>query len=115
TDDFKIIFRAHAMNKLKDAKLPYNTCYSTPSFWAYVMADGGVYTCQTFAGDERFCIGNINKSSFQEIWEGEKRSSQLQFMLNELNISECRKNCRMDEVNRYLWALKHPSSHVNFI
>ncbi|MBT3471848.1 MAG: radical SAM protein, partial [Gammaproteobacteria bacterium] len=70
---------------------------------------------QTFAGDERFCIGNINKSSFQEIWEGEKRSSQLQFMLNELNISECRKNCRMDEVNRYLWALKHPSSHVNFI
>ena len=115
TEDFKIVFRIHAMNKLHEQKQPYSTCYSTPNFWGYIMADGNVYTCQTFAGDERFCIGNINKSSFQEIWEGEKRSSQLQFMLNELNISECRKNCRMDEVNRYLWALKHPSSHVNFI
>jgi radical SAM protein with 4Fe4S-binding SPASM domain len=115
TDDFKIIFRAHAMNKLKDAKLPYNTCYSTPSFWAYVMADGGVYTCQTFAGDERFCIGNINDQGFQEVWEGKKRKEQLRFMLNDLDISECRQNCRMDEVNRYLWGLKNPNPHVNFI
>jgi len=115
TDDFKIIFRAHAMNKLHEENPPYDTCYSTPNFWGYIMADGNVYTCQTFAGDERFCIGNINEASFQAIWEGGKRSEQLQFMLNELNISECRKNCRMDEVNRYLWALNHPGSHMNFI
>ena len=115
TDDFKIIFRVHAMNKLHEQKQPYDTCYSTPNFWGYIMADGNVYTCQTFAGDERFCIGNINEASFQEIWEGEERGRQLQFMLNDLDISECRKNCRMDEVNRYLWVLKHPGAHVNFI
>jgi len=115
TDDFKIIFRAHAMNKLHEQKPPYDTCYSTPNFWGYIMADGNVYTCQTFAGDERFRIGNINEAGFQQIWEGEARARQLQFMLNELNISECRKNCRMDEVNRYLWALRHPGPHVNFI
>jgi radical SAM protein with 4Fe4S-binding SPASM domain len=115
TDTFKVVFRAHAMNKLKDEKLPYKTCYSTPNFWAYIMADGGVYTCQTFAGDERFCVGNINEQSFKDIWESDKRKSQLNFMLNELDISECRKNCRMDEVNRYLWSLKNPDPHVNFI
>jgi len=115
TDTFKVVFRAHAMNKLKDAKLPYNTCYSTPNFWAYIMADGGVYTCQTFAGDERFSVGNINEASFQEIWQSEERKNQLTFMLNDLNISECRQNCRMDEVNRYLWSLKNPNPHVNFI
>ncbi len=115
TDNFKIIFRVNAMDKLKEAKFPYNKCYSTPNFWGYIMADGNVYTCQTFAGDERFCVGNINEQSFKEIWEGERREEQFDFMSNELDISECRKNCRMDEVNRYLWDLKHPGSHVNFI
>jgi len=115
TDSFKVIFRAHAMNKLKDEKLPYTTCYSTPNFWGYIMADGGVYTCQTFAGDERFCVGNINEQNFKDIWESEARKKQLDFMLNDLDIAECRKNCRMDEVNRYLWRLKKPNPHVNFI
>jgi radical SAM protein with 4Fe4S-binding SPASM domain len=115
SDNFKIIFRAHAMKKLENKKLPYKTCYSTPNFWGYIMADGGVYTCQTFAGDKRFCVGNINEKSFKEIWESKERKNQLNFMLNELDISECRKNCRMDEVNRYLWDLKNPNSHVNFI
>ena len=115
TDSFKIVFRTNAMNKLKAEKLPYTKCYSTPNFWGYIMADGGVYTCQTFAGDDRFLIGNINKQSFQSIWEGDKRKKQFDFMMNDLDISECRKNCRMDEVNRYLWDLKHPSKHVNFI
>jgi len=23
--------------------------------------------------------------------------------------------CRMDEINRYLWELKHPHPHVNFV
>jgi len=115
TDSFKIIFRAHAMSKLNDNSLPYSTCYSTPNFWAYIMADGGVYTCQTFAGDNRFHVGNINKNTFQEIWQSNERKKQLSFMLNDLDITECRKNCRMDEVNRYLWNLKNPSPHVNFI
>ena len=115
TDSFKVIFRVHAMNKLKDEKLLYATCYSTPNFWGYIMADGGVYTCQTFAGDERFCVGNINEQNFKDIWESEARKKQLDFMLNDLDIAECRKNCRMDEVNRYLWRLKKPNPHVNFI
>ena len=88
TDSFKIVFRAHAMNKLKDEKLPYSTCYSTPNFWGYIMANGEVYTCQTFAGDERFSVGNINEQSFKDIWESEKRKKQLDFMLNDLDITE---------------------------
>jgi len=115
TDSFKVVFRVHAMNKLKNKTLPYNKCYSTPNFWGYIMADGGVYTCQTFAGDKRFFVGNINKSTFQEVWQSKEREKQLDFMLNKLDISECRQNCRMDEVNRYLWNLKTPNLHVNFI
>jgi hypothetical protein len=39
----------------------------------------------------------------------------MRFVKNELNIDKCRVNCRMDPVNRYLWDLKSPPAHVNFI
>lgn len=115
TDDFNIIFRANTMKKLEEKSQPYKTCYSTPYFWAYIMGDGSVYGCSAYLGNEKFNYGNINENSFQEIWEGAKREEGISFVKDELDISMCRKNCRMDEINRYLWNLKNPNDHVNFI
>lgn len=115
TKNFKIVFRANTMKKLEEEKQPYDKCYSTPYFWSYIMADGSVYGCSAYLGNEKFNYGNINTQSFKEIWEGEKRKKAISFIKNDLDISMCRKNCRMDEVNRYLWNLKHPNPHVNFI
>lgn len=114
-DGFSVVFRDRTMTKLFEETSYYQKCYSTPHFWGYIMADGAVYGCSAYLLDERFCYGNINENSFQEIWEGEKRQANLKFVENELDITECRKNCRMDEVNRYLWDIKHPPEHVNFI
>ncbi|MEA2049976.1 MAG: radical SAM protein [Campylobacterota bacterium] len=115
TESFKIIFRANTMNKLSEEKQPYEKCYSTPYFWSYIMADGSVYGCGAYLENDKFNYGNINKQTFQEIWEGLKREDAIKFMSNDLDISDCRKNCRMDEINRYLWNLKNPNPHVNFI
>ncbi len=115
TETFKIVFRANTMKKLNEIKQPYSKCYSTPYFWAYIMADGSVYGCSAYLQNEKFNYGNINTHSFKEIWEGKKREEAISFIENNLDISLCRKNCRMDEVNRYLWNLKNPNSHVNFI
>lgn len=113
-DSFHVVFRRHAMEKLNEEHT-YSRCQATPYFWAYVMASGDVYGCSAYLEDDRFLYGNINENTFEEIWEGEKRKKSADYVEHELDITECRKNCRMDEVNRYLWDLKHPPEHVNFI
>lgn len=117
TENFNVVFRANTikkyMNKHDDR---YPKCMSTPFIWAYIMADGAVYGCSAYLLDPRFEYGNILKNSFQDIWQGDKRKENFHYVLDELDISECRINCRMDEANRYLYRLKaNKVPHVNFI
>jgi len=115
TDKFKVIFRANTINKLIENKERYAKCSSVPYFWAYVQSDGAVFGCSAFLTNDKFNYGNIHNNTFKEIWEGEKRKESLSYIRNDLCITDCRINCRMDEINRYLWELTHPSEHVNFI
>lgn len=117
TDKFQVVFRENTMKKhIQPESERYSKCNATPFFWAYVMADGAVYGCSAYLLDKRFMYGNINDRSFQSIWEGSERETSFHHVRNELNIKECRKNCRMDEVNRYLFSLREGLvEHINFI
>ena len=114
-DDFRVIFRASSIERTLKKSFDFKTCQATPFFWAYFMANGEVYGCSAFLEDDRFCYGNLNKNTFQEIWEGEKRKESHHYIQHKLDIEECRHNCRMWSVNQYLWELKNPTEHVNFI
>lgn len=113
-NSFKILFRTNTIKKLREPK-PYQRCLGL-SFWAYIDSGGNMYACSAFLGDKDFCYGNIYNQSFKEIWESEKRKKILKRFQTELDANlYCREVCRLDEINRYLWALKHPQPHVNFI
>lgn len=89
-------------------------CLALP-FWSYIDAGGNVWGCSAHLGEERFLYGNIYENRFQEIWEGEERAESVRWAEKELDTNQCRVNCRMDEINRYLWEMRHPPEHVNFI
>lgn len=113
-DGFNVVFRSNAMQKLEEKHRRYEQCLALP-FWTYVDAGGGVWGCSAFLSDERFLYGNIYENTFEEIWTGARRANVKRLVAKELNTDACRVNCRMDEVNRYLWELTHPGPHVNFI
>lgn len=114
TPTFQVIFRRRAMQKWDAGDRPYRRCQALP-FWSYIDAGGNVWGCSAYLNDERFLYGNIHDSTFQEIWEGARRTKHLAWVASELDPCQCRVNCRMDEINRYLWELKNPPPHVNFI
>jgi radical SAM protein with 4Fe4S-binding SPASM domain len=114
TADFKVLFRDHTMMKLQEKERAYKCCLGLP-FWAYISSDGGVWACSAFLGEEAFFYGNLYEETFSAIWEGSRRKKVLDMVENQLDVSECREVCRLDEINRYLWELKNPHPHVNFI
>ena len=114
TKTFKVIYRGNAINEEISKKHAYDKCRATPTAWVYSMADGRLFTCSAHLLDERFCIGNLNENSFQEIWEGEKRRANFEMMRDTFDIKQCRLNCRMNGPNKYLHQLTH-QVHQNFI
>ena len=113
TDDFKVYFRTHSMEKL-ECKREYKQCLALP-FMVYIDAKGNLWPCIVFMGKEEFSYGNLNKNSFVEIWEGARRHIISEHFMSMDLEKNCREICRLDEMNRYLDELKHPGEHVNFI
>lgn len=113
-EHFNVVFRINTMKKWDDSTRNYRHCLAIP-FWSYIDASGNLWGCSVYLSKEAFRYGNIYKNTFKALWKSAKKSRLVEWARNELNTDKCRVNCRMDEVNRYLWDLTHPPEHVNFI
>jgi len=113
-EKFNVIFRIHTMQKWDDASRNYKHCLALP-FWSYIDSAGEVWACSIYLTKDKFRLGNINKHTFQEICQSKKRLELMRWAKERLDTNKCRINCRMDEINRFLWDLKNPPEHVNFI
>lgn len=111
-DRFRAVFRSNRASKPKIGKC-YTECYAMP-FHVNIDASGDVWPCCTLIGMDGMNFGNINISSFEEIWLGEKRKQAIQ-KINDGKLSMCIPDCKLDDMNRYLYELKCPNAHINFI
>ncbi|MEO1942961.1 MAG: radical SAM protein, partial [Candidatus Thioglobus sp.] len=56
TENFKVSYRSETMsNYHENQENRYTTCYSTPIYMAYLMAEGSVYGCKDHLLDPNFC------------------------------------------------------------
>lgn len=113
-EGFEVVLRTNAITNEITGKHNFDKCRATPFTWVYSMANGDVFTCSAHLLDQKFCIGNLNTKSFQEIWEGEKRRENWE-MMKEFDINNCRLSCRMAQVNTYLEQLDQGIPHHSFI
>lgn len=111
---FDVIVRKASMTSWDQRQHTYTKCNATPTFWAYIMSTGDLYTCSAYLSDDRFKMGNIIKEPFRNSWTGLKRQKHIEEMKS-LDISQCRVNCRMNKVNQYLDQIVTGVEHQNFI
>jgi len=84
----------------------YPTCYGI-NFLSNIDCYGNVTVCNTLTRKDEYVLGNIYKESFMDIWARRPR---------EFDVKECKREvCKMDKQNLYLWQLKNPSKHQNFV
>ena len=114
TDSFKVFSNEKKYEKIfaGNTDRTYTSCHSQSFKSTAITATGDVYVCCTLSGIPSGYIGNINKQTFEEIWNGETRKK----MLKNLDVSKCPKLCIGDELNEFLESYsKNEPMHKNFL
>ncbi len=93
----------------------YDICYGTP-FLGQISGNGKVYPCGPFFGKERFCMGDINKESYYDIIKNDRYWQVHQDIIDNVDVHyDCTIGCRQDYINKFIWDIKNPPEHINFI
>jgi len=108
--DFQVSIRCDLENERKT----YTKCLGLP-FISYIAADGGVYACGCFLGENKYFLGSIYKNSFKDIWLSKRRSSVMKRITNNPDFKRCDILCRHHAINKFLDQLINPPIHKNFI
>lgn len=113
-DGYNVVVKA---NKLVNSGLKdFSTCYGT-RFIINISGDGSVFPCGHFFNTRRdeFLMGNILQQSFEEILTSE-RYWEVQEKISGIDVNrDCETNCRHYYICGFLWKLKNPPPHLDFI
>lgn len=90
----------------------YKKCLATP-LSPYLDEDGSVEMCGNLKG-RGFTMGNVNQSSFQDIWSSQQRKD----CVSKIDLCKCPAGCKLDPLNKVLWDALYPDNdrvHKNFV
>jgi len=88
----------------------YGRCYGH-NFSTIISANQKIYPCCYYENNEDYCLGDLTKNSFREIWESPRRAE----VAGRIDLNACPSPCIWDDHNRLLWDLKQEIRHHNFI
>ncbi len=114
TDDYKVIIKWNMIEN--EGARNYDVCYAPP-FLLYSSGDGKLFPCGAFFDHrvDEFCMGDLVEQSFRQIIESDRYWDVVE-RVKQLDVHcDCYSNCRSHFVNDFLWQVKHPPQHVNFI
>ncbi|MCK5579910.1 MAG: radical SAM protein [Candidatus Omnitrophica bacterium] len=112
TQDYGVIVKRKKMN-IKSKK--YDHCYGC-NFIIQISGTGDVYPCSDLFENKKYVLGNINEQSFEDIVFGDQHKKVMDMLANDIDVhKECILTCRQNEINGFLWDLKNPPGHINFI
>jgi MoaA/NifB/PqqE/SkfB family radical SAM enzyme len=111
-DGFKVLYSKHKYDMMKDKEYGrnYKKCYGQ-QFATVIAADAKAYLCCHMRGYGKYCIGDLKKNTFEEIWNSEQRKR----VVENIDFKDCIPLCRDNTFNQILWNIKQPREHVNFL
>lgn len=99
----------------KDGYRKYDVCYGTP-FLLQISGNGKIYPCGPFFNKDRFYIGDLHTDSFYDLVHGQRYWDVHRDIAASVDVhKDCAIGCRQDYVNKFLWDIKNPPEHINFI
>lgn len=102
-DNFRVLKSEYRYDKdiLQIQDRGYKKCLS-PNFHTTIAATGKVYICCHTTGMEKYEIGNLNQSSFKDIWENDTRRK----LIEGISFEGCPLICKWHVLNKVLWSIK---------
>jgi GTP 3',8-cyclase len=112
SDDFDVNFPPHRMQWVAqgDAEIKYRRC-NVHHFATYIGGDAKVYLCCHTVGWDKYCLGDLNKNTFEEIWFSEERRK----IYENIDYRDCATPCSMAVFNDALHKFDIPTIHTNFL
>jgi len=112
SDGFQVLYSQHKYEMAHDPQFgrSYQRCYGQ-QFATVISASAKMYICCHTRGYEKYCIGELTKRTFKEIWNSRRR----QEVIRTIDFRDCIPLCRDNTFNQILWNIKQPREHVNFL
>ncbi len=99
----------------RDGYRKYDVCLGTP-FLLQISGNGKIYPCGPFFNKERFYMGDLHDGSFFDLVNGDHYWNVHKDIAKSVDVhKDCAIGCRQDYVNKFLWDIRNPPEHINFI
>ena len=109
---FQVLYSKHKYDMARDEKYGryYKKCYGQ-QFATVISASAKMYICCHTRGYEKYCIGDLKKKNFKDIWNSRRRKD----VVERIDFRDCIPLCRDNTFNQILWNIKQPREHPNFL